>query len=285
MGAAGSSAAGSEGGSGRTGLGDLPEGCVAEIMLRLDPTQICRLARLSRVFRRAASADLVWETKLPRNYRYLLRRALGEESSGGREFGKKEIFALLCRRNAFDGEHTEFYLDKNGGLICIEISSKALTITGIGDRRYWAFIPTAESKFRTVAYLHQTWWLEVRGEQEFCFPEGTYSLYFRLRLGKANLRLGRRVYSPEHIRGWDLKPVRFQLSTSNGQFAQTKCYLDDPGIWIDYHVGDFVVGNSDAPITVEFSMIQIDCTHMKRGLCVDLVSIRPKDFNSVPCPL
>ncbi|XP_074557260.1 F-box protein PP2-A13-like [Curcuma longa] len=285
MGAGASSDAGLGGGSGRTGLGDLPEGCVAEIMLRLDPTQICSLARLSRVFRGAASADFVWETKLPRNYRYLLSRALGEESSGGRELGKKQIFALLCRRNAFDGEHTEFYLDKNGGLICIEISSKALTITGIGDRRYWSFIPTAESKFRTVAYLHQTWWLEVRGEQEFCFPEGTYSLYFRLRLGKANMRLGRQVYSPEHIRGWDLKPVRFQLSTSNGQFAQSKCYLDDPGIWIDYHVGDFVVGNSDAPITVKFSMIQIDCTHMKRGLCVDLVSIRPKGFSSVPCPL
>lgn len=99
------------------------------------------------------------------------------------------------------------------------------------------------------------------------------------------MRLGRRVYSPEHIRGWDLKPVRFQLSTSNGQFAQSKCCLDEPGIWMDYHVGDFVVRNSDAPITVKFSMIQIDCTHMKRGLCVDLVSIRPKGFSSVPCPL
>lgn len=106
MGAGASSDAGLGGGSGRTGLGDLPEGCVAEIMLRLDATQICSLARLSRVFRGAASADFVWETKLPRNYRYLLSRALGEESSGGRELGKKQIFALLCRRNAFDGEHT-----------------------------------------------------------------------------------------------------------------------------------------------------------------------------------
>lgn len=40
----------------------------------------------------------------------------------------------------------EFCLEKKRGLICMWISSKALSITGIGDRRYWNFIPTAESR-------------------------------------------------------------------------------------------------------------------------------------------
>ncbi|RRT59403.1 hypothetical protein B296_00018530 [Ensete ventricosum] len=120
-----------------------------------------------------------------------------------------------------------------------------------------------------VAYLHQIWWLEVRGEVEFCFPEGIYSLFFRLHLGRAIRRLGRRVCSPEHIHGWDKKPVRFQLSTSDGQLAQSKCYLGEPGSWLHYHVGDFAIRSSSASIKIKFSMIQIDCTHTKGGLCVD----------------
>ncbi|WOL19161.1 F-box protein PP2-A13-like [Canna indica] len=286
MGAGVSTAAGLEEVTVRTGLGDLPEGCLAEIMLRFDPPEICRLGRVCRTFRGAASADLVWETKLPSNYRYLLGKALQEESSAERELSKKEIFALLCRRNAFDGANMEFYLEKKRGLLCMAISSKTLTITGIGDRRYWNFIPTSESRFHTVAYLHQTWWLEVCGELEFCFPQGTYSLFFRLHLGRTTKRRGRRVFSPEHIHGWDVKPVRFQLSTSDGQLAQSKCYLDEPGNWIHYHVGDFVVRNSEAPMTVKFSMFQIDCTHTKGGLCVDSVLIWPKGFGSAmaSCP-
>ncbi|KAG1359188.1 F-box protein PP2-A13 [Cocos nucifera] len=84
-----------------TGLGDLPESCVAEVLLRLDPPEIGRLAGLSRTFRGAASSDYVWEVKLPRNYRYLMETALGEESSK-RGLGKREIFARLCQGNRFD---------------------------------------------------------------------------------------------------------------------------------------------------------------------------------------
>lgn len=105
MGAGNSSAAGLERASGRTGLADLPESCVAGILLRLDPPEICRLARLCHTFRAAASSDVVWETKLPGNYKYLLGKALGEDNSDGQKLSKKEIFALLCRRNPFNGAY------------------------------------------------------------------------------------------------------------------------------------------------------------------------------------
>ncbi|RRT59406.1 hypothetical protein B296_00018529 [Ensete ventricosum] len=146
MGAGNSSAAGLERASCRTGLGDLPESCVAGILERLDPPEICRLARLCHTFRAAASSDVVWETKLPGNYMYLLGKALGEGSSDGQKLSKKQIFALLCRRNPFNGAYMEFCLEKSRCLICMSISSKALSITGIDDRRYWNFIPTAESR-------------------------------------------------------------------------------------------------------------------------------------------
>uniref|UniRef100_A0A453LDD1 F-box domain-containing protein n=1 Tax=Aegilops tauschii subsp. strangulata TaxID=200361 RepID=A0A453LDD1_AEGTS len=102
MGAVGSSARR----GGGTALGDLPENCVAEVMLRLNPTEICGMARLSRTFRGAASGDAVWEAKLPRNYARLLAAAGGDEEAAALEaeaIPKKELYARLCRRNSLDG--------------------------------------------------------------------------------------------------------------------------------------------------------------------------------------
>jgi Phloem protein 2 len=131
-------------------------------------------------------------------------------------------------------------------------------------------------RFGVAAYLVQIWWLEVKGEIEFPFPEGAYSLFFRLHLGRPSRRLGRRGCITDNIHGWDLKPVRFQLSTSTGQQMQSKAYLAEPGVWSYHHVGDFVVKASDEMTHVKFSLVQIDCTHTKGGLCVDSVFVEPK---------
>ncbi|XP_052148691.1 F-box protein PP2-A13-like [Oryza glaberrima] len=269
--------------AGGAGLGELPELCAAEVLLHLDAPEICRLARLNRAFRGAAAADFVWEAKLPENYGYLLDFVDGamEGRGGGRQrslMGKKEVYARLAKAVPFDGGKKELWLEKSKGGVCIALSSKSLVITGIDDRRYWSHMPTTESRFHSVAYLQQIWWFEVVGELEFCFPAGTYSLYFRLHLGKASTRFGRRVCSSEQIHGWDKKPVRFQLSTSDGQHALSQCYLDEPGSWILYHVGDFVASTTEQPIKLKFSLAQIDCTHTKGGLCVDSVLIYPKGF-------
>ncbi|KAL5648995.1 hypothetical protein ACJX0J_039804, partial [Zea mays] len=163
-----------------TVLGDLLENCVTEVLLRLDPLEICQMARLSRMFRGATSGDGVWESKLLTNYARLLAVAEAGDGEAGQATGsapeaeplpKKELYARLCRRNRFDGGKKEFWLDKGGGGLCMSISSRALSITGIDDRRYWNFIPSDESRFRTVAYLSQIWWFEVRGEVEFFFPK------------------------------------------------------------------------------------------------------------------
>jgi len=160
----------------------------------------------------------------------------------------------------------------------MSIASKGLAITGIDDRRYWNHIPTDESRFCSVAYLQQIWWFEVDGEVEFPFPRGTYSLFFRLQLGRESKRFGRRICNTEHIHGWDIKPVQFQLWTSDGQHAASKCFLSETGKWNYYHVGDFVVDNSNLTTKIKFSMTQIDCTHTKGGLCLDSVVIYPSEL-------
>lgn len=259
----------------KPGLDDVPENCISSIFIHLDPPEICKLATLNRVFHGASLADFVWETKLPSNYRYLVEKVVGQNPES---LSKKQIYARLCRPNRFDGGTKELWLDKSSGKLCLSVSAKALKITGIDDRRYWNHIPTEESRFETVAYLQQIWWFEVVGELEFEFPPGAYSLLFRLHLGKASKRFGRRICNIDQVHGWKIKPVRFQLSTSNGQQASSECYLYDPGNWVHYHVGDFAIENSNSPTKIKFSMMQIDCTHTKGGLCLDSVLIYPREF-------
>ncbi|KAG5539705.1 hypothetical protein RHGRI_020047 [Rhododendron griersonianum] len=257
-------------------LGDLPEGCVASVLVYLDPPEISRLSVLNRAFRGASSADFVWESKLPPNYDSIIRRVFDDFLPS--DLCKKELYTRLCRQNSFDGGTKKAWLDKSTGGVCLSISSRGLTITGIDDRRYWNHIPTEESRFGTVAYLQQIWWFEVDGEVEFPFPPGTYSLFFRLHLGRASRRFGRRVCNSEHVHGWDINPVRFQLSTSDGQETISQCLLEESGKWIYCHVGDFVVEKFGVPTTIKVSMTQIDCTHTKGGLCLDSVLIYPSEF-------
>lgn len=85
------------------GLGDLPESCVASVLVHLDPPQICRLAMLNRAFRGASSADFVWESKLPVNYGDVIGRVFEEDDSFSKGLCKRDIYARLCRANSFDG--------------------------------------------------------------------------------------------------------------------------------------------------------------------------------------
>ncbi|KAL2323151.1 hypothetical protein Fmac_027530 [Flemingia macrophylla] len=274
------------------GLGDIPESCVACVFLYLTPPEICNLARLNRAFRGAASSDSVWEAKLPRNYEDLLHLVPPDRH---RNLSKKDIYALLSRPVPFDLGHKvgaaiqEVWLDRVTGRVCMSISARAMAITGIDDRRYWNWIPTEESRFHTVAYLQQIWWFEVDGEVTFPFSADIYTLSFRLHLGQFSKRLGRRVCNYKHTHGWDIKPVKFELSTSDGQQASCECCLDETeiddtygnhkrGYWVDYKVGEFIVSGSEPTTQVKFSMKQIDCTHSKGGLCVDSVFIVPSDL-------
>lgn len=144
-------------------------------------------------------------------------------------------------------------------------------------------------RFNVVAYLQQIWWFEVNGAVKFPFPPDIYTLSFRIHLGRFTKRLGRRACSFEHTHGWDIKPVKFEMSTSDGQYASSESFLEDGvqydvygnhkrGYWIEYKVGEFLVSQSDPETEVRFSMKQIDCTHSKGGLCIDTVSIVPSDL-------
>ncbi|KAL0373626.1 UNVERIFIED_CONTAM: F-box protein PP2-A13 [Sesamum radiatum] len=209
----------------RPKLEDIPESCIALVLSYFDPPEIAKLARLSRAFRAASSADFIWVPKLPSTYPYIL--------------------------------------------------SKLSDQGGVGDKGQEGRLMAI---FQTIAYLQQIWWLEVDGNLEFPFPPGTYSLFFRLQLGRACKRLGRRACNSDNVHGWDIKPAQFQLKTQDGQHAVSRYMLGNLGTWVHYHVGDFVVEDPNSLANLKFSLTQIDCTHTKGGLCVDSVLICPSSL-------
>lgn len=84
-----------------TSLGDLPESVVGSILVHLNPQEICRVAGISRAFRGASSADFVWESKLPENYKSVISRVFGNEDM---DLCKKDIYAKLSTPNLIDGD-------------------------------------------------------------------------------------------------------------------------------------------------------------------------------------
>lgn len=92
--------------SGRmSGLEAMPENCVALVLMHMDPTEICKLAGVNRLFRDAASADFIWESKLPCNYQFLMDKVFefDEKKRAMVNLRKKDVYARLCRRNPLNG--------------------------------------------------------------------------------------------------------------------------------------------------------------------------------------
>ncbi|KAL0339392.1 UNVERIFIED_CONTAM: F-box protein PP2-A13 [Sesamum angustifolium] len=85
----------------RPKLEDIPESCIALILSYLDPPEIAKLARLSRAFRAASSADFIWVPKLPSTYPYILSKL--SDQGGVGDNGKKDVYGRLCRSSPFDG--------------------------------------------------------------------------------------------------------------------------------------------------------------------------------------
>lgn len=101
------STAGTPAGSPETGLGDLPESMVGNILVHLTPQEISRLAGLNRAFHGASSADFVWESKLPENYNSVISRVFDDNSDADKKplnLCKRDIYARLSQPNSIDGD-------------------------------------------------------------------------------------------------------------------------------------------------------------------------------------
>ncbi|KAJ7544391.1 hypothetical protein O6H91_09G077100 [Diphasiastrum complanatum] len=274
-------------------LAELPEDCLACILSHMIPRDVCRLAVVSRAFWEASKSDMVWERMLPVNYQETLKQARGEPP---RLTSKRELYDCLCQKVLLKDGKQALWLDRATGGVCYVLSARALNIAWGSDPRYWEWHPQHGSRFHEVAYLRSVCRFEVSGSLRCYLQPGAYTVSFRLQLGDEPSNMGlHSQYVVSHVRGWKLKPVKFSLSTSDGQHTESERYLDCTEVpeskqlelsnlspkrivdnhWVEYDVGEFNVESTHKLVELQFSMTEIEEGYSKSGLFLDGAIIRP----------
>jgi hypothetical protein len=262
--------------AGTTGLGDLPESCIALILRLTAPRDVARLACVSPAFRAAADWDMVWESRLPVDLEAILAQAT---NAPPRPCSKTKLYDFLCNRVLLKNGTEDYWLDRATGGVCRSIGVKGLNITWGDDERYWNLSHQREgSRYSEVAYLRLVWWLEIRGKLDCFLLPGTYTLSWRM-------------YHQFENTG----PIHFTVEATDNEDVHTICYLTpegartrseggrqvtcrwDQGKWMEIDVAEFTVDNINSPLSVSFSMTEIVTGSPKEGLYLDGVVIRPQN--------
>ncbi|GLJ25658.1 hypothetical protein SUGI_0491480 [Cryptomeria japonica] len=281
-------------------MSDLPENCLSRVLELTTPKDVCRVSVLCRALKFAGNSNCVWEKMLPPHHRDLLARACNPLQFNS----KKELYFSLCEPVSIDKGTKKFWLDKATGKACFMLSPRDLAITWGGDDRYWHWISRDGSSFEDIAELIAVCWFEVQGvfDCKLLSPGIAYTVSFKLKLnGPASnhrRRLGTMIHA-FHMNhrspyGWDIKPVKFSVTTSWGHQQQSARFLrntenpvDNEGYqmtsfrhvgkgWMEFDAGEFFVEeNEDGPKEVKFYMNELIGGDWKGGLLLEGVKIQP----------
>ncbi|XP_062084253.1 F-box protein PP2-B10-like [Humulus lupulus] len=197
----------------------LPEGCIAHIVSLTSPQDACRLCLVSSIFKSAAESDAVWERFLPPGYNSFISRSSSSsvDSSDYRRLSKKDLYFSLCDSPVlFDEGRKSFSLDKMSGKKCYMLSARALSIVWGDTPRYWAWIPTPETRFGDVAELISVCWFEIRGKIDIRMlsPSTLYTANF--------------VFKPTvGAYGFELQTLDAIVGLVGGQKSTRSVYLND----------------------------------------------------------
>ncbi|KAL3725710.1 hypothetical protein ACJRO7_030698 [Eucalyptus globulus] len=286
--------AAAEAAKGRDGpdFSELPEGCIARVVSFTSPTDACRLAPVSSLFRSACDSDAVWASFLPPECRQMVPRRVSS---------LKELYFSLCDDPVLvDDGKMGYSLDMHSGKKCIMLSARALCITWGDTPIHWSWTCLPNSRFAEVAELIDVCWLEIRGmiSSGMLSPETHYAAYlvfkitpisygFEFQPVKVEARFaGDEAGKHEHsvylsrknnTRGWQSR-WRFRhagrslmLAPAEGNEIYPKERQDG---WSEIELGEFLTKEGQDG---EVEMSVMERGYQKAGLVVEGIEIRPKD--------
>ncbi|KAJ6876433.1 hypothetical protein NC652_035722 [Populus alba x Populus x berolinensis] len=128
---------------------------------------------------------------------------------------------------------------------------KALRITGIDDRRYWNHVSSEESRVM----------------QRFSVPAGSYSLFFKLQLGKTSKKLW-----PSNLQRRSTFDIDWPASGVGMLLASTK-EIGGITMLVTLVVDSNKYCTTEAQI---FHDARLIVTHTKCGVCLELCVILPQ---------
>ncbi|XP_027349529.1 F-box protein PP2-B15-like [Abrus precatorius] len=254
----------------------LPEDCFAHILSFTSPQDVCRTSLVSSIVRSMADSDTVWEKFLPFYYQDIVSSLATPSLLCS---SKKELFVRLCKPQLIKDGNKMFSIEKTTGKICYLLSARQLSIAWGDSPLYWSWKPTQGSRFAETAELRTICWLEIRGSinSGMLSPKTLYGAYLKVKFAD-------RAY------GLDSLPSEVSVEVGNHKsqgnvYIHSHCkrngkasccsHCEARDEWLEIELGSF---HPESNQEVRMCLKEVKGVHLKGGLIVDGLEIRPKWF-------
>ncbi|XP_076902722.1 F-box protein PP2-B15-like [Bidens hawaiensis] len=273
----------------------LPVDCIADILSRGSPRDVCRLAVVATVFRTAAASDVVWDKLLPPDYEDMISESVSPVTYKS----KKELFFKLSTPLLIDNGRKAFSIDKASGKKCYMLSARELYIAWSTNPLFWCWKPVIQSRFAEIVELRMTSWLEIKGKinTRFLSPNTMYKAYLIVQVShhraygldvipcEASVEVGELCSRgtvilsqnactkrpSEHV--CDENKVK-DGSGSRFEDAVSRVGCDREDGWLEIELGEFY-NQGMCEKEVKMSLREVNGVHLKGGLVVEALEIRP----------
>ncbi|CAL5397274.1 unnamed protein product [Camellia sinensis] len=265
----------------------LPQDCIGYILSFASARDICRMSLVSPAMQVASESDILWEKFLPLDYEEVLSRLVSPIVFKS----KKELFLKLCNPVLIDKGEKMLWLDKLTGKKSCMLSARELSITWADHPLYWSWKPLLQSRFAEVVELISIWWLEINAKinTRMLSPNTSYkaylivkfanraygldSLHSKVSVEVSNYRTNRTIYLRHPDRKIQLSERLYTLSSVyTGNEDTVPCKREDG--WLEIELGEFY--NDGSEDEVKMSLKEVSGAHLKGGLIVGGIEIRPK---------
>ncbi|KAL5701081.1 hypothetical protein ACHQM5_026459 [Ranunculus cassubicifolius] len=276
-------------------LSSLPEDCISHILSFTSPKDVCRSCVISHAFHAPAASNIVWKTFLSSDYEELLQKSTSPLSFSSM---KELYFKLVIPFLVADGKMS-FCLERSSGKKCYMLGAKGLEITWGSNGLYWAWKHVAHSRFEEAAELRTTYWLEIHGKIDTVLlsPQTTYAAYLVFRIedraygldtlpSETSVEVGnRRCKSTCYLRRCPdnvTRPLERHLYFDRKDTLKSRpvrveeqetCDRNDG--WLELELGEFF--NHGGGGEVKMSLMEVKGSHLKGGLVIEGIELRPKE--------
>ncbi|CAI9768947.1 unnamed protein product [Fraxinus pennsylvanica] len=277
-----------------TSIQDLPEDCLAHVIAFTTPHNACESSIVSTMFRNSVESELVWDKFLPYDYVDIMSKLVSpiEFSS------KKDLFFKLSTPLLIDGGNKTFAIDKYTNKKCYMLSARELSISWASNPLCWSWKPLLHSRFYEGVELIMVSWLEIHGKinTQMLSKSTTYGAYLIVKL--ANRAFGLDTLPSEvSIEIGDYKSIgttylrdhaskkqelecdymQHKIDGSRSGVCEAKeriVHRREDG-WLEVELGEFYCDGKEQEVKMSFK--EVEGEHLKGGLLVEGIELRPKD--------
>ncbi|XP_022869387.1 F-box protein PP2-B15-like [Olea europaea var. sylvestris] len=279
-------------------LDDLPEDCLSHVIGFTSPRDACRFMLASTTFCNSVESDLLWDKFLPHDYLDIISKLVSPVKFSS----KRDLFFQLSTPLLIDGGNKTFAIDKFTNKKCYMLSARELSIAWANYPLYWCWKRLLQSRFLEGVELIMVCWLEIQGtiNTRTLSPDTIYGAYLIVNLaGRAfgldslpsevsievgNYRSRRNIYlrhnkrnkqECEHIINIRHKIDRSRLRSRSKVCEVEECFLHErKDGWLEVELGEFYCDGKDRE--VKMSLKEVKGEHLKGGLIVEGIELRPK---------